>query len=160
MAQALSLLAEGRLAQLQAWLAALPPALSQSSEALLLNAVLAAQGGDAAAAQLLCARLIARNEKGACAHYLAALACESGGDAPQAVRHARAATVLDPGFAMARLHLGLLARRAGRRDEAARELRQALPLLAREEPARLVLFGGGFSRDGLLALCRAELEAL
>jgi chemotaxis protein methyltransferase CheR len=160
MAQALSLLAAERLVQLRAWLEALPPALSESSEALLLHAVLAAQAGDPARARAFCSRLMGRNEKGAGAHYLTALACESIGDAGAAARHDRAATVLDPGFAMARLHLGLLARRAGRRDEAARELRQALPLLAHEEPSRLVLFGGGFSRAALLTLCRAELEAL
>jgi chemotaxis protein methyltransferase CheR len=30
-------------------------------------------------------------------------------------------------------------------------------LLEREEASRLLLFGGGFTRDALIALCRAEL---
>ena len=33
-------------------------------------------------------------------------------------------------------------------------------LLQREYPARLLLFGGGFGRDALIALCRAELTAI
>jgi chemotaxis protein methyltransferase CheR len=67
------------------------------------------------------------------------------------------AAYLDPGFAMPRLHLGLLARRAGNDVAARRELGQALVLLQREDASRLLLFGGGFSRDTLMALCRTEL---
>jgi chemotaxis protein methyltransferase CheR len=69
------------------------------------------------------------------------------------------ALYLDPGFAMPRLHLGLLSRRSGDRDAARRELEQALDLLQREDPSRLLLFGGGFGRGALVALCRAELAA-
>ena len=58
-----------------------------------------------------------------------------------------------------RLHLGLLSRRGGDLEGARRELTHALTLLEREEPARLLLFGGGFGRDALVALCRAELRA-
>jgi chemotaxis protein methyltransferase CheR len=70
------------------------------------------------------------------------------------------ATYLDPGFAMPRLHLGLMARRLGDREDAQRELGQALVLLQREDPSRLLLFGGGFGHEALIALCRAELLAL
>ena len=35
----------------------------------------------------------------------------------------------------------------------------ALPLLGREVDARLLLFGGGFTRETLLELCRSELRA-
>jgi chemotaxis protein methyltransferase CheR len=58
---------------------------------------------------------------------------------------------------MPRLHLGLMARRAGDREGARRELGQALLLLKREDASRLLLFGGGFGREALIALCRAEL---
>ena len=61
------------------------------------------------------------------------------------------AIYLDPRFAMPRLHLGLLARRAGERTRAHDELGRALDLLAREEPSRILLFGGGFSREAGLA---------
>ena len=69
------------------------------------------------------------------------------------------AIYLDGSFAMPRLHLGLLARKGGDRETARRELAQALVLLQREDPSRLLLFGGGFRREALRALCRAELEA-
>lgn len=59
---------------------------------------------------------------------------------------------------MPRLHLGLLARRAGDRNAARRELSQALILLKREDASRLLLFGGGFNRDALLALCESALR--
>ena len=68
------------------------------------------------------------------------------------------AVYLDPAFAMPRLHLGLMARRAADRDGARRELAQALVLLKREDASRLLLFGGGFSRDALIALCRSALR--
>jgi hypothetical protein len=32
-------------------------------------------------------------------------------------------------------------------------------LLAGEEGSRILLLGGGFTRDALLAVCRAELDA-
>jgi chemotaxis protein methyltransferase CheR len=50
-----------------------------------------------------------------------------------------------------------MARRAGDREAARRELGQALRLLKREDVSRLLLFGGGFGREALMALCRAEL---
>jgi chemotaxis protein methyltransferase CheR len=68
------------------------------------------------------------------------------------------ATYLDPGFAMPRLHLGLLARRDGDRAAGQRELAHALVLLKREDASRVLLFGGGFTRDALLALCGSALR--
>jgi chemotaxis protein methyltransferase CheR len=59
---------------------------------------------------------------------------------------------------MPRLHLGLLARRAGDRDAARREFAQALLLLERENASRLLLFGGGFNREALMALCESALK--
>ena len=61
---------------------------------------------------------------------------------------------------MPRVHLGLLARRAGDREIACLELTRAIALLEREAPARLALYGGGFSRQALLGMCRAELAAI
>jgi chemotaxis protein methyltransferase CheR len=58
---------------------------------------------------------------------------------------------------MAHLHLGLLARRAHDLTTARRELEQAITLLEREDASRLLLFGGGFTRDALVDLCRGEL---
>ena len=58
---------------------------------------------------------------------------------------------------MAHLHLGVLGRRTDDSVTARREFEQAILLLEREDTSRLLLFGGGFSREALVALCRAEL---
>jgi chemotaxis protein methyltransferase CheR len=58
---------------------------------------------------------------------------------------------------MPHLHLGRLHRRTGELDAARDALRQALHLLERDDAHRLALFGGGFRRDALVALCRREL---
>jgi len=60
---------------------------------------------------------------------------------------------------MPHFHLGLQARRAGDVGTARRELELALALFAREDASRILLFGGGFSRESLIQLCRAELKA-
>ena len=79
------------------------------------------------------------------------------GDPVGAVDHDRMAAYLDPRFAMPRLHLALIARRARDLDEMRRELTQAIALLEGEDASRLLLFGGGFGREALIALCQAEL---
>ncbi len=129
-------------------------------DALLLRAVLLAQSGQLPEAEGACQRLLEADEYSAGAHYLLALCRERGGDARGAVDHSQIAAYLDRSFAMPRLHLGLLARRAGDRVTAARELQLAAGLLESEDPARLLLFGGGFKREGLIALCRSELGRL
>jgi chemotaxis protein methyltransferase CheR len=60
---------------------------------------------------------------------------------------------------MPHLHVGLVSRRRRDIPGARRELALARGLLAREDAARIVLFGGGFGRQALIALCDAELEA-
>jgi chemotaxis protein methyltransferase CheR len=42
---------------------------------------------------------------------------------------------------------------------ARRELAHAVALLPGEQADRLLLFGGGFGREALLALCHAELAS-
>jgi chemotaxis protein methyltransferase CheR len=53
-----------------------------------------------------------------------------------------------------------LARPRADADAARRELEHALTLLEREDASRLLLFGGGFSRNALVSLCRLELANL
>jgi chemotaxis protein methyltransferase CheR len=129
-------------------------------DVLLLKAVSLSQSGALAQAEAACRQLLALDELNAGAHYVLGLCREEGGDAHGAFGHYQSASYLDPEFAMARLHAGLLARRHGKRDAARHDLAQALLLLKREDPARLLLFGGGFKREALMALCRAELTAL
>jgi chemotaxis protein methyltransferase CheR len=141
-------------------LSALPPESHAEPDALLLRAVLLANSGKLGDAETSCARLLALDELNAGAHYVMALCREHAGDTAGAIEHDRTAIYLDVGFAMPHLHLGLMAKRAGDDNTARPELSQALLLLAREDASRLLLFGGGFSRDTLVALCRAELRAV
>jgi chemotaxis protein methyltransferase CheR len=128
-------------------------------EAMLLRAALLVHAGQIVQAETVCTELLRVDELNAGAHYLLALCMEGKGDPSAAAEQDRVASYLDPAFAMPRLHLGLLARRAGDRANARQEFSRALTLLQGEDASRLVLFGGGFGRDALLALCRAELVA-
>jgi chemotaxis protein methyltransferase CheR len=140
----------------------LPEARANQPDALLVHAAIRLHSGQRAAAELLCSRLLAADPSGpraAGAHQVLALCCEAAGDRSRAHDHRHTAAYLDPTFAMPRLHLGLAARRAGDASAARRELGHALVLLARESVPRVLLFGGGFDRDALIALCRSELAA-
>jgi chemotaxis protein methyltransferase CheR len=125
----------------------------------LLHAVLLTHAGELPAAEALCHELLALDHRDAGVHYLLALCREHAGDLVGAIENDRASAWGDPVFAMPHLHLGMLARRAGDPDEACRELQIALVLLAREDARRILLFGGGFGREALERLCRAELRA-
>ena len=84
----------------------------------------------------------------------------SAADSRTAIEYNQIAAYLEPSFAMPHLHWGLIARRTGDRSTALRELTQAVLLLQREDASRLLLFGGGFSREGLIGLCQSELNRL
>lgn len=157
--QAFDLLRQERFAEALSAVRSLPAEAASDADALLLQAVLYAHSGQLGEAEQVCRLLLDRDELNAGAQYVLALCREGNGDCRAAINHDQTAVYLDPGFAMPRLHLGLLARRANDREAARRELEQALVLLHREDPSRLLLFGGGFGREALLALCRAELAA-
>jgi chemotaxis protein methyltransferase CheR len=158
LSSALDLLKRERFDEALERVAELPSEASSDPDVLLLHAALLAHSGQLSAAEHACTQLLALDELNTGAHYLLALCRERTGDRPGALDHDQAAVYLDPTFAMPRLHLGLMARRAGERESARRELGQALALLRREDSARLLLFGGGFGRDALIALCQAELS--
>ncbi|HKS98990.1 MAG TPA: protein-glutamate O-methyltransferase, partial [Rugosimonospora sp.] len=107
----------------------------------------------------LCQRLLCVDGFDAGARYLLGAGLEGRGDPGAAAIHHRMAAALDPRFAMPRLRLGLLARQRGDEELARRELAQARLLLSHEDADRLLLFGGGFTRGALIALCHAELAA-
>ncbi len=137
----------------------LPLEAAADPEVLLLRATLLTHNGQLSEAERVCQELLAVDELNAGAHYLLALCREGCGDPNGAKHHDQLAVYLDPSFAMPRLHLGLLARRAGDRPGAGRELAEALDLLRREDASRLLMFGGGFNREALAALCQAEIAA-
>jgi chemotaxis protein methyltransferase CheR len=134
-----------------------PPETGSDPDVLLVKAMLLIQAGERAAAEETCQRLLLLDELNAGAHYVLALCREHAGERDRAIEHDRVAAHLDPAFAMPRLHCGLLARHAGDRDTARRELAQALLLLRREDVSRLLLFGGGFHRDALIALAQSAV---
>lgn len=134
-----------------------PPRRDQDPDVLLLEVMLLAHSSELKRAEDAALRLLVVDEFNAGAHYVLALCREHAGDRERAAEHDRVAAYLDPVFAMPRLHLGLLARRAGDWDTARRELAQALLLLEREDASRLLLFGGGFNRGALIGLCKTVL---
>ncbi|MBI5684195.1 MAG: hypothetical protein HZC54_03855 [Verrucomicrobia bacterium] len=137
---------------------ALPGDAAADPDALMIQAVLLANRGELDRAEQLCAHLLATDELRPGAHYLMAVCREKRGDHLSAAEHDQTAIYLDGAFAMPRLHLGLLARRLGDLATARRELGEALALLAREDASRILLFGGGFSREALTRFCQAQLE--
>jgi chemotaxis protein methyltransferase CheR len=126
---------------------------------LLLHGVLLMLAGRGDEAETLVRRLVDSDGLYADGHHLLGVCLEGGGAVEVAVVHYRLAAYLDPEFAMPRLRLGLLARRRGDHDHAGEELDRALSLLMQEQEERIVLFGGGFGRISLVALCRSELDA-
>jgi chemotaxis protein methyltransferase CheR len=156
--RALALIAEERFGEALALVEA-DPADRRKPPDLLLHAVLLAQAGRLEDAETRCRRLLDDHGLYPDAHLLLAICMEGGPAADAAVCHLRLAAHLDPGFAMPRLRLGLLLRRRGEHGAAGVELGQALHLLPTEREERIALFGGGFGRAALTALCRAEREA-
>ena len=154
----LQLLHEERFSEALAGVRNLPSELASDPDVLLLEAVLLVSSAQLELATHRCARLLEVDDLHAGAHYVLGLCAAGDGRLDAAAHHHRVATYLDPGFAMPRLHLGLMLRRSGQGAAAKRELAQARSLLEREDAARLLLFGGGFGRSALLALCDAELS--
>lgn len=156
---AVELVREERISEAMDVVSALPAEAGADPDAQLLRAALLTSCGRLEEAEQVCVRLLGLDDLNAGAHYLTALCREHAGDREAAAEHDRAAAYVDPGFAMPRLHLGLLARRAGDLERARHELGQAAVLLQREDASRILLFGGGFRREGLVQLCLAELRA-
>ena len=141
-----------------ATLEALAPADRLDPDVLLLKAIIQVERGKLDEAAELCALLLALDDLNAAAHYLTALCHEHGGRRASAIDSYRVGVYLDPAFAMPHLRLGLMFRREGDLPGARRELQNASMLLAQEDPDRVLLFGGGFSRSTLIDLCGSELR--
>jgi len=158
--ESLELLRHDRFAEALDAMGRLSPREKADPAALLLRAALLTHQGELVEAESACHELLRSDDLNAGAHYLLALCHERRGQAASAVEHDLTAVYLDPDFAMPHLHLGLMARRRADAGAARRELEHALTLLEREDASRLLLFGGGFSRNALLSLCRLELGNL
>ena len=155
---ALELLMRERFVEALKLIEEAPAESATDPDVLLLRAVLLAHSGQTRLAAETATRLLAIDEMNAGASYVLALCFENAGDRVAAANYYQIAKHLDPEFAMVRLHLGILCRRSGDLAAARRELDEALVLLHREDPSRLLLFGSGFTREALIALCTSELE--
>jgi len=152
------LVRQERFDEAMAALRALPAGSAADAEMLLLRAALLTNRGSTIEAQEVCRQILQIDELSAGAHYLLALCTEHAGAPHTAVEHDQTAIYLDPAFAMPHLHLGMMTKRRGDLTTARSALQRALTLLEQEHPSRILLFGGGFSREALLQLCRAELR--
>jgi chemotaxis protein methyltransferase CheR len=160
LAEIVGLLREERFVEALELLNALPKSSHASADVLLLFALALTNKGACEEAKAACRRLLEVEPESAGAHYLLALCSEQAGDTSGAMECARRAIFLDSTFAMAHLHLGLLAKRSQSWALAKAELDRALYLLDLEDASRILLFGGGFSRAALMRLCRGELAVL
>jgi chemotaxis protein methyltransferase CheR len=158
LAEVRDLLREERFEDALRAMDALPGPAATDPDALMIQAVLLANRGELRRAEQVCAQLLAADELRPGAHYLMAVCQERRGDPSAAAEHDQAAIYLDGAFAMPHLHLGLLAKGSSDLPTARRELDQALGLLAKEDASRILLFGGGFSREALTRFCQAQLE--
>lgn len=149
-----------RFSDALAHLQSLPAGAAPDADLQVLQAMLLVNCGRLAEAEALCRPLLGSDELNAGVHYVAALCREHAGDFTAAGEHDAAAAYLDPSFAMPRFHQGLICKRLGRASDALAHFEAALALLVKEDPARLLLFGGGFSRETLVQACRGEIQRL
>lgn len=149
-----------RYGEMMAALAALPGTVQSDPDVQLLRALALLNRHELTAAEAACGQIIERDSMNGSGHYVLALCREQGRDFSGAAEHDRIAAYLDASFAMPHLHLALMARRSGDPRTARREFENANLLLARESASRLMMFGGGFSREALREICRRELKAL
>ena len=156
---AIELMRKERFAEAMGLLEELPAESQVDPDTQLLVAALLTNRGELQKAERVCRHVLELDELNAGAHYLMALCREHAGDRDGAREHDQAATYLDSAFALPHLHLGLLAKRTADMETARREFGRALPLLAREDASRILLFGGGFTRAALVEFCRAELRS-
>ena len=149
-----------RFTEALAHLQGLPAGTAPDADLQVLQAMLLVNCGRLAEAEALCRPLLGRDELNAGVHYVAALCREHAGDLTATEEHDAAAAYLDPSFAMPRFHLGRVCKRLGRVPDALAHFEAALALLMKEDPVRLLLFGGGFSRETLVQACRGEIQRL
>lgn len=127
-------------------------------ETLLLHAVILTNRKEFSEANRLCEKILLLDELNAGVYYLRALSFEHDGKLIAAIEQDQIAIYLDPNFAMAHLHLGLMAKRANDMETARSSFTKAESLLANEESSRILLFGGGFSREMLMKVCANEMR--
>jgi len=139
----------------EAWgmLGQLPP----DARTTLLMAIVSMAQGRFEDAERAAHALISSGSYESDAHCLLGACREHQRAFDSAERHYRTASRLDRRFAIPHLRLGLLLDRSGDAAGGRIELEQALALLEYEDPERIALFSGGFSRKVLVELCKERL---
>lgn len=158
-ALAIELLRGERFSEAMDLLRRLPEQERNDVDTQLLMAVLLVNSGEVGEAEHVCKQVLSLDEFNASAHYLMALCYEHSGNPEAAIQQNQASAYLDPTFSMPHLHWGLVAKRLADTETAHRELGRALSLLDREDTSRILLFGGGFTREALVTFCRLQIEA-
>ncbi|HSV78112.1 MAG TPA: CheR family methyltransferase [Ramlibacter sp.] len=125
----------------------LPP--SVPVDACARQARLLADQGRLAEARAWCERWIAADRVDACAHYLHGMLLMAEGQRTAAAAALRRTLFLDPGFVLAHVAAGQLARSAARDDDALRHFRAARRLLQRHADDELLPHGEGLTAGGL-----------
>jgi chemotaxis protein methyltransferase CheR len=131
--------------------------LPTDARTTLFTAVLSMAQGRFEDAERAAHALISSGQYEADAHCLLGTCREHQRAFDSAERHYRTATRFDRRFAIPHLRLGLLLDRSGDVAGGRIELEQALALIEYEDPERIALFGGGFSRKVLVELCKERL---
>jgi chemotaxis protein methyltransferase CheR len=138
-------------------------ALSESGriegEIALLRASILTNQGRFVEAIDACRRVLVDAPHAAGAYHLLGVAAEQLGRLDEARRHHETAITLQPAFAMSHWRLGRLSVRSLRPDTARRHFQDALTLWRHDAAATVEaeLYAGGFGRDALIHLCRADL---
>lgn len=130
-----------------------------NADVQVLRAVLLANSGQIADARTAAEATLRYDHLNAGAHYVLAMCEEQSGDLPAAIEHDTMASYLDPTFAMPHVHAATIHRRRNEMRSACEEMERALTLLAAEDASRILLFGGGFSREALQSYCERELKS-
>jgi chemotaxis protein methyltransferase CheR len=125
----------------------------------LLQAAANALTGAIEDAERFCRHMLATDSFCAEAHFVLGMCREHQGDRVEAVNQFKQAFALDPTFALAQLHFGMGLRRIGQNEGAKAALKSSLKLITSETAERVLLFGGGFGREGIAQLAQAELAA-
>lgn len=160
LAPVLDLLTRERFAEaLEALDAQLTPGTGEP-QARVLRASLQLAVGDRRGAEHAAYRLTSDpapdRATAAAARLLLTMCAEAVPDLGAAVAHCRAALEVDPGHALARMHLGRLLLRGGDAAAARLEFDRAAHRLPLASDLDVLLFGGGFDRSSLVAYCENQ----
>jgi chemotaxis protein methyltransferase CheR len=155
---ALAMFAREKFSAALSELNSLPPEKLADADVQVFRALLLTNSGKIPEAETAAQTALAHDHLNPAAHYVLALCREQVGDLPGALERDTMAAYLDPAFAMPHIHAATICKRAGEVETACAKMETARTLLASEDAARILLFGGGFSREALLSYCEREIN--